>query len=41
MEQVLEIDKELYLASQTQTETVHKISKEQAVPVRSTESTFC
>lgn len=41
MQQVLGMDKELYLASQTQRETVHEISKEQSVPVRSTESTFC
>lgn len=41
MKQVLKIDKELYLAGQTQRETVHKISKEQSVLVRSTESTFC
>jgi len=40
MQQVLEIGKELHLASQTQRETVHKISKEQSVSVRNTESTF-
>lgn len=39
MPQVL--DKELHLASQTQRETVHKISEEQSVPVRNTESMSC